>query len=144
MGTRQFPAGGPGLIRGGSRGPGGVDQTLRAVLSRHEVATNERWSIVRRSRALRIFFNVSTCLNPQYLLQCGDPHHAHALKWLGAQPEASRVRKVKKAEPPNGSMVEIVGVAADGKQVILGIVMARGMAEQILRLPMWLPKVLPP
>jgi hypothetical protein len=51
--------------------------------------------------------------------------------------EAVRIESVKKAEP-NGSMVQIAGVAANGKQVILEmtIVTARGMAEQILQLPM--------
>jgi hypothetical protein len=34
-------------------------------------------------------------------------------------------------------MVEVVGIAADGKRVLqMTIVMARGMAEQILQLPM--------
>ena len=49
-----------------------------------------------------------------------------------------RIESVKKADPPNGSMVQIVGTAANGKQVILEMtfVTARGMAEQILQLPM--------
>ena len=52
--------------------------------------------------------------------------------------EAVRIESVKKADPPNGSMVQIVGTAANGKQVILEMtfVTARGMAEQILQLPM--------
>jgi hypothetical protein len=52
--------------------------------------------------------------------------------------EAIRIESVKKVDPPNGSMVQIVGVAANGKQVILEmtVVTACGMAEQILQLPM--------
>ena len=52
--------------------------------------------------------------------------------------EAVRIESVKKVDPPNGSMVQIVGVAANGKQVIveMTVVTTRGMAEQILQLPM--------
>jgi hypothetical protein len=49
--------------------------------------------------------------------------------------EAVRLDSVKKADPPNGSMVQIVGTAANGKQVIIEMtfVTARGMAEQIFQ-----------